>query len=335
MLPPIVYQATRLPWPTPWAEIFGRPAPLLLEIGFGGGHFLVGLAQKRPDANVLGVEISLPSLRRGQKKIEQAELGNVRLVQADARLLLQALCAPATLSSVYINFPDPWPKARHQHRRLISQSFLHLAATRLTIAAHLDIATDHVEYAAAIAQCLAQTPYFDSRQAAPFATEDDERPRTKYERTALAEGRICHYFKWQRNDTPAPNIFPVPKEHPMPHVVLRSPLSLAEIGRRLPPDPVAAGNTHASYLEAYHSLSEAKLLIGAYVKEEPLSQRVGLAIRQREPGEFVISLHEVGFPRPTAGIHLAIAHLAEWIIDLHSASQLIHTNLRQEIERKT
>ena len=331
----LLYVASRLPWPTPWAEIFGRPAPLLVEIGFGSGHFLVGLAQKRPDANVLGVEISLPSLRRGQRKIQQAGLGNVRLVQADARLLLQALYEPATISGVYINFPDPWPKARHQHRRLISQPFLHLAATRLAPDAHLNIATDHAEYAAAIAQCLVQTPYFDSRQDAPFTTRDNERPRTKYELIALAEGRTCHYFKWQRNDTPAPNTFPVPKEHPMPHVVLRSPLSLAEIGRRIPPDPVSTDDTHVSYLEAYHSLNEEKLFVEAYVKEEPMVQRVGLVIRQREPGEFVISLHEVGFPRPTAGIHLAIAHLAEWIIDLHSASQLIHTNLRQEAMRQT
>ena len=334
MSPPIAYQATRLSWPTSWAEIFGRPAPLLVEIGFGGGHFLVALAQKRPDANVLGVEISLPSLRSGRKKIEQAGLDNVRLLQADARLLLQALCEPATISSIYINFPDPWPKARHQHRRLISEPFLHLAATRLAPDAHLDIATDHAGYAAAIALCLAQTPYFDSRRDAPFTTRDNERPRTKYELIALAEGRTCHYFKWQRNDTLAPNIFPVPEEHAMPHVVLRSPLSLVEIGHRLPPDPVSAGGTHVSYLEAYHSLNEEELFIEAYVKEDPLTQRVGLVIRQREPGDFVISLHEVGFPRPTAGIHLAIANLAEWIINLHSASQLIHTNLRPATKRK-
>ena len=332
---PMIHEATRLPWPTPWVNIFGRPAPLLVEIGFGGGHFLVELAQERPDANVLGVEISLPSLRRGQKKVEQAGLDNVRLVQADARFLLQALCAPATLSGMYINFPDPWPKARHQRRRLISQPFLHLAATRQAPGAHLDIATDHAEYAAAIAQCLAQTPYFNSRLDVPFTVEDRERPRTKYELIALAEGRTCHYFKWQRNETPAPDVFPVPKEHPMPHVVLRSPLTLAEIGRRLPPDPVSAGDRHIAYLEAYRSLNEEMLFVETYVKEEPLTQRVGLVIRQREPGEFVISLHEVGFPRPTAGIHLAIAHLAEWIIDLHSASQLIHTNLRQEAMRQT
>ncbi|HEX6383721.1 MAG TPA: hypothetical protein VF177_03525, partial [Anaerolineae bacterium] len=244
-------------------------------------------------------------------------------------------CAPGTINAVYVNFPDPWPKARHQRRRLISQPFLHLAATRMVTAAHLDIATDHAEYAAAIAACLAQTPYFDSRLEMPYTTEDQERPRTKYERTALAEGRTCYYFKWQRNERPVPNVFPVPEELPMPHVVLRSPLDLAEVGRRLPPDQVSAGEIQASFLEVYRSLNEEKLFVEAYVKEEPLSQRVGLVIRQREPGEFVISLHEVGFPRPTSGIHLAIAYLAGWIMDLHSESQIVHSNLQQAVKRKT
>ncbi|MCP4424445.1 MAG: methyltransferase domain-containing protein, partial [Chloroflexi bacterium] len=98
----MMFSAARLPWPTRWDEMYGRSAPLLLEIGFGGGHFLVDWAKRRPDANVLGLEISLPSLRRAAKKIETSKLTNVRLVQGNAWLLLQAACAPGSVSEIQI-----------------------------------------------------------------------------------------------------------------------------------------------------------------------------------------------------------------------------------------
>lgn len=300
---------------------------MLIEIGFGSGDFLLELAQKRPHANLLGVEISLPSLRRGQRKMEQAGLNNVHLVQGSAELILWALCRPATVSGLYVNFPDPWPKPRHHHRRLIDDRFLHLAATRLLPGSPLEIATDHAEYAGAIAERLLHTPYFDSGLDMPFVTEDNERSSTKYEMKALAEGRTCHYFKWQRNSVPATNDFPVPEELPMPHVVLRSPLSLDEIGRRFAPSHISEGTTHVNLLELYQSSQDGKLLIEAYVKEEPMTQRVGLVIRPRREGGLVVGLHEVGFPRPTPGIQLAIRHLAEWLKNLHPETQIVHRNV--------
>lgn len=324
----------RLPWPAPWPEIFGREAPLLVEVGFGGGHFLVNLARRRPEANVLGCEISLPSLRRGLQKRRQLGLANLQLVQGDARLVLWALCAPDEIDELTINFPDPWPKARHHERRLISGRFLHLAATRLRPDARLDIATDHAEYAAAIAACLAQTPYFDSRHSTPFVTDDRERLRTKYEQIALDEGRTCHYFKWRRNDVAAPNIFAVPKEVAMPHVILESPLGLAEIAAAFEPGQWSAGATHVRFIELFQSPTRNKLLIEANINEEPLQQRVGLTIRSRErnghTAELILALHELGFPRPTEGVHQALAILADWLQSLHPDVKIVKSNLKRE-----
>jgi hypothetical protein len=71
------------------------------------------------------------------------------------------------------------------------------------------------------------------------------------------------------------------------------------------------------------------VLVEVYVVEEPLKQRVGLAIRQREDGKLVIGLHEIGFPRPTAGIQLAVKHLAEWVASLHPGVEIMHHNLAE------
>ncbi|MEZ4594037.1 MAG: hypothetical protein R3D55_23290 [Chloroflexota bacterium] len=80
-------------------------------------------------ANLLGVEISLPALDKAQRKVKTLGLSNVRLLRQ--RYLLQVLCPPESVTEVYINFPDPWPKARQLHRRLINVDFLHLLATRM------------------------------------------------------------------------------------------------------------------------------------------------------------------------------------------------------------
>jgi len=314
-------------WPTDWTAVFGRSAPLLVEIGFGGADFLVDLAQNRPEANVVGVELSLPSLKKGAKKLQTADLRNGRVVQGTGQLVLWALCQPGSVDEVYINFPDPWPKERHHGRRLISEKFLQLLATRLKPDGRLDIATDHAGYAAWIARHLEQSPYFASRLDSTYVNEDPNRLTTKYEQKGFDEGRRGHYFKWRRNEAPAPAVFPVPEELPMPHVILNSPLSLEEIGRRFTPQSAKAENVHVELLEMFQSTHDGKLLAEAYIKEEPLTQRLGLVVRRRETGDLVVGLHEVGFPRPTRGVQLAIIHLARWVAGLDPASEIVRSNV--------
>ncbi|MEW5986410.1 MAG: tRNA (guanosine(46)-N7)-methyltransferase TrmB [Chloroflexota bacterium] len=306
----------RLPWPADWSQIFGRPAPLLLEIGFGGGQFLLDLAQRHPGANVLGVEIAAPSLRKAGRRIGRAAVANVRLLHADAQLALWGLCAPGTISGLYVNFPDPWPKSGHHQRRLINLRFLDLVATRLRPNSPLAIATDDADYAQIIADCLGQSPYFASQVAAVYLTEDTDRLRTKYEQLALAAGRTCYYFKWRRNDFPPPNDFPVPQELPMPYVLLETPLTLAEIIERFRPQQFTLGEIHVKFLNVYQSQHQTELLIETYVTGEAMNQRLGFSIRRRVGGQMALQLHEIGFPRPTAGVHRAADHLAEWLLTL-------------------
>ncbi|MCP5094918.1 MAG: tRNA (guanosine(46)-N7)-methyltransferase TrmB [Chloroflexi bacterium] len=322
---------SQLSWPTDWSQIFGRKAPLVIEIGFGGGHFLVDLAQKRPSTNILGLEISLPSIRRGIQKTRVAGLENVRIMQSNAWYVLWSMFELESVQAVYINFPDPWPKSGHQHRRIVSERFLHLLATRMPTGATLDIATDHADYQEAITVCIEQTPYFHSCLDSTFVTEDLERLRTKYERTAIAEGRTCHYYKWQRNEREAENVFPILKEEAMPHVVIFAPLSLAEIRDQFTSQRSSFENRHINLVELYESRDEQKLLVEAFVKEEPLSQRVGIEIQQRKNGEFMITLNELGFPRVTTGVHYAVAKLAQQVLGMHPAAQLVRHNLASEI----
>jgi tRNA (guanine-N7-)-methyltransferase len=320
-----------LPWPAPWAEIFGREAPLLIEIGFGSGISLINLAQTRPYANVLGVEIHLPGLRRVEERLSESDLSNLRLVQATGEQALWLLCRPGSVQGLIINFPDPWPKGRHQQRRLLNDAFLDLAATRLVPGAHLDIATDHEAYAAVIQECLQRSPYFESRLDIPFVNEDNNRRRTKYELKAHEAGRICYYFLWRRNEVTAVDRFPIAQEQGMPHLVLRTPLNLDEIVNRFEPSQWQAGPINVRFATLYRSSNGRTLLVDSYINEEPVPQQLALIIRPRGPGELIVNLHTLGFPRPTIGVHFAVWFLANWLLQLETDSAILSHDLATEV----
>jgi tRNA (guanine-N7-)-methyltransferase len=298
-----------------------------MEIGFGNGEFLLDLAARHPQANILGVEISHPSLRKAARKTARAGLENVQLVHSGAMEVLWALMPVESLAAVYINFPDPWPKAAHHERRLINDRFLHLLATRTLPGARLDIATDHADYAEVIEHYLSQSPYFDSRLQRPFVTEDPERLVTKYEMIAREEGRISRYFKWQRNETSAPNHFPFPEEFEMPHVTLQSALTVAEIAQRFQPQTFAEGDVSVRFIGVYHSTEYNTLLVDTYIDEQPVTQRIGITVRSKEEQTMILRLHEIGFPRPTVGTHQAIHFLSHYVQTLDPEARIVQSNL--------
>jgi tRNA (guanine-N7-)-methyltransferase len=323
---------TQLAWPSDWPTIFDREAPLFIEIGFGNADFLVDLAQRHPEANILGLEISYPSFRKGRRKRDSQGLSNVRLLLSSAQTVLWALISPGDIHRLYVNFPDPWPKPSHQQRRLISDRFLQLVATRMVSEGHLYVATDHTGYAGWIANCLTNSPNFDNRLDTPYIQEDSDRLRTKYELKAMAEDRLRYYFNWKRNHVSAANDFPVPLELPMPHVILSTPISIETIDNLFDPHRWSDGETTVRFVSFYYSKHLQSAVVDTYINEVPAEQRLLLAITRRKQGELIIHLHEAGFPRPTPGVHFAIKCLVEWLIDLNPASQVIDHNIRNLAE---
>ena len=192
----------------------------------------------------------------------------------------------------------------------------------------LDIATDHADYAEVITACLERTPYFDSRLSTTFVNQDETRLRTKYETKGLQEGRLCHYYKWVRNTALAPDSYAILEELPMPHVVMTSPDSLETIASRFTAQTLELDAVNIKFLDLYQSTRPGKLLVETYVREEPFHQRVCLEMRQRRQGDFVISLAEVGFPRPTHGIHLAVHALVVWLQSQSPESRVLNSTLK-------
>ncbi len=172
---------------------------MVLEVGFGRGEFLLDLSTRTPDTFFVGIEISFKRTLKMARKVARAGLRNVRLLEGRAEVALRQLFEPGQLSEIWINFSDPWPKARHAHRRVIQQSFVGDAASRLAPGGTLFVATDDVPYAHQIDEVLSGEKTLYNRHAPwPFLPEVEDRMETGYEAQWRAEGRPLHFFAYGR-----------------------------------------------------------------------------------------------------------------------------------------
>lgn len=165
------------------AAVFGRSAPLALEIGFGMGETTAAIAHAHPEIDFLGVEVFVAGIGALARRVHDAGLKNVRIIEHDAVEVVRAMIAPASLHGAHIFFPDPWPKARHHKRRLIAQPFVGLLAERLRAGGTLHCATDWQDYAEQMLDVLSHEPRlrnlhagYAPRPASPWC----ERPTTKF-----------------------------------------------------------------------------------------------------------------------------------------------------------
>src|SRR5690606_13116713 len=129
-----------------------------LEIGFGMGETTAHIAQALPDRNFLGVEVYPAGVGSLLRRIDEAGLTNIRIVQHDAVEVVRDMIAPDSLAGVHVFFPDPWPKKRHHKRRLIQAPFVSLLASRLAPGGYLHCATDWEHYAVQMLSVLSQEP---------------------------------------------------------------------------------------------------------------------------------------------------------------------------------
>ncbi|MCD4525641.1 tRNA (guanosine(46)-N7)-methyltransferase TrmB [Nocardioides sp. cx-173] len=168
-----------------WAEVFGREAPLVIEIGPGVGEATGVLAAARPDCNVVAFEVWLPGVAAGLAEVAAAGADNVRFCSVDAAWSLEHLVAPSSVRELWTFFPDPWPKTKHHKRRLVTPEFARLVASRLEPGGVWRLATDWAAYAVQMRQVLDAEPGLEGGQVPRWA----ERPVTKFERKGVAVGR--------------------------------------------------------------------------------------------------------------------------------------------------
>jgi tRNA (guanine-N7-)-methyltransferase len=169
--------------------LFGRQAPLVVEIGSGMGEATAEMAAADPARDVLAVDVHVQGLGRLLRRIEDGALTNVRVAEGDAVVLLRDMLGPDSVDELRVFFPDPWPKARHAKRRLVQQAFLDLVASRLRAGGVLHVATDWAPYADAVRDLLLGHPAFDVVHEGP---RPPHRPVTRFEQQGLDAGRTSY-----------------------------------------------------------------------------------------------------------------------------------------------
>jgi tRNA (guanine-N7-)-methyltransferase len=175
----VEYSAAPLDLPA----LFGRDAPRILEIGFGNGEHLAGLAAANPDRDYLGIEVHRPGVGHVLMLAQKQELTNIRVSDHDAVEVLNQQIAPASLDEVLVLFPDPWHKKRHNKRRLIQPPFVELIASRLRPGGVFKLATDWEEYALQMLEVLDASESFSNLSATgDWMPRPEERAPTRFEK---------------------------------------------------------------------------------------------------------------------------------------------------------
>lgn len=249
-----------LPRPLDLEALFGRSAPVVLEIGFGNGEFLTRTAAEQPEHGFIGMELEWKAVRRALRRGVQLELSNLRLMLGDAREMVEWALPAGSLRQVTIQFPCPWPKRRHEKHRLFSVDFLRLLRSRLEPAGQVWIVTDYRPLFEQIQQNGPLAGYRAVTEVVPA------RLNTKYERRWTSEGQQEFYETRLYPEGPPPALLPLPE------VEMRIP-TLSEFPERweLPP-PAVEGALRVNFRELVFDAERKKAMVRVFVVEEPLHQ---------------------------------------------------------------
>lgn len=184
--------------PLEWSSVFAEPVvdpgkDVVLDIGFGHGESVLDLARRCPERGVIGIEVHTPGVATVLEAVEREGLGNVRMVHGDALSFLERIPVESVVE-VRVLFPDPWPKERQQHRRLIRSDVVAALGDRLRVGGVLRMATDVEGYAAEMIGACNAEPRFEG---GPIAGPAD-RPITRFEQRGIDEGRHTTDLRYER-----------------------------------------------------------------------------------------------------------------------------------------
>ena len=178
-------------------QVFGRDAPLVVEVGSGMGETTAAIAAAHPDTNYVAIEVHLPGVGALLKKIEAMGLSNLRVIRHDAIEVLAHMIGDGSLAGLHLFFPDPWPKKRHHKRRILQPAFAALVARKLAQGGVFHAATDWPEYAEHMLAVLSAEPLLENT-AETYAPRPASRPLTKFENRGVKLGHEVRDLLFRR-----------------------------------------------------------------------------------------------------------------------------------------
>lgn len=339
----IVISELDMPVRPKWCRLFGRDAPIELEIGIGNGEFIVNMASMHPERNFVGVELSMHYLRKARNKVASSGLTNVLLVHGEGGTCLSKLFPPSSLSAVYLNFPDPWEKPKHSHRRLVDKPFICLLASRLCVGGIFMMVTDSHSYAVSAKELLCSIGSFS-----PAVGDDGlcigvpDGYATKYYRKWVAQGRLIYLLRFAKTshyELPEWVSLYYPLAHleaslPMPHVVIagqvddwRKVANGIEVGIWVQ-QPMLVIKCEEVFVER----EDNGLLLSMLCVEGKMQQRF-LVRALNQTGEVIVQVHPACRLNVTRGIQQSLGIAAQIVMRIANLEHVKRSNLSDIVHR--
>ena len=177
------------------AALFPNSKEIILEIGFGMGEATALIGRDFPDTGFLAVEVHKPGIGKLMARIEELTLSNIRIIEGDAHPILQTMIPDNSVDGVHLFFPDPWPKKRHNNRRIINAEFLKLIHPKIKDGGFFHIATDWVPYAEYIQEVFAASPLFTGG----VVDRPEWRPVTRFEGQGITKDHQVNDLRYIKN----------------------------------------------------------------------------------------------------------------------------------------
>jgi len=182
--------------PYVWPEVFGRVAPLELDLGAGDGVYVEARAKREPERDFVAVERLLGRATKIAKKAVRGGLSNLRILRLESAYFLQNLCAPGSVDVITLRYPDPWPKRRHHGNRILTREFAAHAARACRQGGRLQLTTDDRDYFDWACQEVVACPQWRE----DLSWRGDSEPTSEFEEKFRQEGRAVYRRAWVKLD---------------------------------------------------------------------------------------------------------------------------------------
>ncbi len=187
--------------PIDFAAVFGREAPVVLEIGFGMGDSLIEMARHAPEKDFIGIEVHPPGVGRLLSRVAEEGLTNIRVYCDDAVEVLAQCIPDASLDTLQLFFPDPWHKKRHHKRRIVQPEFAQKIRQKLGIGGCFHMATDWENYAEHMMEVMSAAEGYRNRAGeGQYSPQPEWRPVTKFQQRGERLGHGVWDLMFERTE---------------------------------------------------------------------------------------------------------------------------------------
>ncbi len=281
----------------------GASQHLHLEVGFGDGRFWSEHHQLEPDVNYLGVEVSGVSVQKALSRYRAKAVQNAIVVRTQAEFLLRNVLPQSSLARVYVNFPDPWPKARHEDARFLRPQVFELLSTRLVNNAEVWLTTDHPGYFEFALMSALGTGLFEISKAAPPAAALQTKYAMKWQGMKL---EIFH-ARFQKRGVSQQSFAALSIGETVPHSQLRGELPAP------PSEKIVLKGSGYTVIVLEGFWRETKLALLTRIEELDFTQEVLITVAKHDDGRLIAGLESFGSPLITPGVKAAVGVVTDWL----------------------